>query len=121
MAFKARQVTTIYKICGRALWEAAQAAGQFAGTPVDTRDGFIHFSAAAQVAATAAAHFANATELMLIAVDADALGQALKWEPSRGGALFPHLYGHLPISAVVWARPLAEDGAGGHLIPELAP
>jgi uncharacterized protein (DUF952 family) len=114
-------VATIYKICGRALWQAAQAAGTFAGTPVDARDGFIHFSAAGQLAATAAKHFAGATDLVLIAVDADALGPALKWETSRGGELFPHLYGALSLAAVLWAQPLAEDVAGGHLIPEVAP
>ena len=114
-------MATIYKICGRALWDAAEAAGVFAGTQVDTNDGFIHFSAAGQVAETAVRHFAGATDLMLIAVEADALGAALKWEPSRGGALFPHLYNPLPLAAVLWVRPLAEDAKGGHVIPELAP
>ena len=115
-------MATIYKICGRALWDAAAAAEVFAGTAVDARDGFIHFSAASQVAQTAARHFGGATDLMLLAVDADALGPALKWETSRGGELFPHLYGPLPLAAVLWARPLAEDAAaGGAVIPELAP
>lgn len=120
-------MTTIYKICGQALWHAAGSAagseGVFRGTPADTRDGFIHFSTAAQLAATAAKHFAGATDLMLLAVDADALGPALRWEPSRGGDLFPHLYAALPLSAVRWARPLTDGGGadGRHVIPELEP
>jgi uncharacterized protein (DUF952 family) len=88
---------------------------------VDARDGFIHFSTAAQVAETAAKHFAGATDLMLVAVDADALGPALKWERSRGGALFPHLYAALPVSAVRWARPLPEEADGRRVIAGLEP
>ena len=114
-------VTTIYKICEQAAWRAAGLEGLFGGSPVDTRDGFIHFSTAAQVAETAAKHFAGATDLILVAVDAEALGPALKWEPSRGGALFPHLYAALPFSAVRWTRPLTYDVDGRHLIPELEP
>jgi len=111
----------IYKICQRALWHAAQQDGLLRGTPVDDRDGFIHFSTAAQLAETAAKHFAGATDLILIAVDGDVLGSALKWEPSRGGDLFPHLYAPLPRSAVRWARPLETAGDGRHVVPELEP
>ncbi len=113
-------MTTIYKICGEALWREAKAAGQFVGAPVDLRDGFIHFSTAAQLAGTAAKHFAGATNLLLLAVDGDALGAALKWEVSRGGELFPHLYAPLPLSAVRWVRPLADEVDGRRPLPELA-
>jgi uncharacterized protein (DUF952 family) len=83
------------------------------------RDGFIHFSTAAQVRDTAAKYFAGTGDLMLIAVDADALGGALKWEVSRGGDLFPHLYGALPLTAVIWAKPLATGADRRHVFPEL--
>jgi uncharacterized protein (DUF952 family) len=108
----------IYKICDRTGWEEAERSGVFGGAPVDVRDGFIHFSTAAQVHETAALHFAGGTDLMLIAVDAALLGDALKWEVSRGGALFPHLYGTLPSVAVLWAKPLALGGDGRHVFPE---
>jgi uncharacterized protein (DUF952 family) len=114
-------VTTIYKICERDLWRAAESGGSFLGTPVDAQDGFIHFSTAAQVAETASKHFALQTDLMLVAVDADVLGHSLKWEPSRGGALFPHLYGALPMTAVRWARPLPDEVGGRRDVPELEP
>jgi uncharacterized protein (DUF952 family) len=114
-------VTTIYKICDRATWLAAERDGLFRGAPVDARDGYIHFSTAAQVGETAARHFAGASDLVLVAVDADALGAAFAWEPSRGGDLFPHLYGALPLSAVLWTAPLARAPDGGHVFPELAP
>jgi uncharacterized protein (DUF952 family) len=113
--------TTIYKICANVLWDEAERAGVFRGAPVDARDGFIHFSSAAQVRETAATYFAGAKDLMLIAVDADALGDALKWEPSRGGDLFPHLYGELPLAAVLWARPLPLGIDQRHVFPELTP
>jgi uncharacterized protein (DUF952 family) len=112
-------VSTIYKICTEDVWRQAQAARRFSGTPVDVRDGFIHFSTAAQLAETAAKHFAGAPGLILVAVDADALGAELKWETSRGGDAFPHLYGPLPLAAVRWARPLADEIDGRRLIPEL--
>src|SRR5208282_5388386 len=104
-----------------ALWREAESGGYFSGAQIDRRDGFIHFSAASQVAETAAKHFAQQKNLLLIAVDADALGAALKWEVSRGGALFPHLYGALPLSAVRWARPLPDEVGGCRPIPELEP
>jgi uncharacterized protein (DUF952 family) len=110
---------TIYKICERALWEEAGRSGVFAGSGIDARDGFIHLSTAAQVRDTAAQHFAGATDLMLIAVDAEALAGALKWEASRGGDLFPHLYGALPLTAVIWAKPLPMGANGRHVFPEL--
>ena len=112
---------TIYKICAAALWRDAQAAGVFAGTPVDARDGFIHFSTAAQVAETAARHFQGAVDHVLVAIDAARLGQALTWETSRGGDLFPHLYGPLSVDAVLWAVPLPLGADGRHVFPELAP
>jgi uncharacterized protein (DUF952 family) len=117
---KAKGVTTIYKICERALWEAAEVDRQFAGSTADARDGFIHFSTGAQLAGTAAKHFAGLKDLILVAVDAGALGAALKWETSRGGELFPHLYAALPLSAVQWTRPLPDEIAGRRPLPELA-
>jgi uncharacterized protein (DUF952 family) len=120
-----RFVTTIYKICPRTAWRSAQKAGVYAGSEADTRDGFIHFSTAAQLAGTAAKHFARQSDLLVVAVDAEALGSALKWEPSRGGELFPHLYAALPLAAVRWTRPLPEEIDGERaikrLLPELAP
>jgi uncharacterized protein (DUF952 family) len=113
--------TTIYKICEGVLWREAARAGMLRGAPVDLRDGFIHFSTADQVRETAAKHFAGAADLMLVAVDARAVESALKWEVSRGGDLFPHLYGALPLSAVLWARPLPLDSDRRHVFPELAP
>jgi uncharacterized protein (DUF952 family) len=110
---------TIYKLCERELWDAAERSGVFAGAGIDVRDGFIHLSTAAQVRDTAAKHFGGAADLMLIAVDADALDGALKWEPSRGGDLFPHLYGVMPLTAVIWAKPLALDANRRHVFPEL--
>lgn len=113
--------TTIYKICDSALWREAERAGLFCGAPVDARDGFIHFSTAAQVRETAARHFAGAGDLMLVAVDAASLGDALKWEVSRGGDLFPHLYGTLPLTAVSWAKPLPLGLDRRHVFPGLPP
>jgi uncharacterized protein (DUF952 family) len=111
--------TTIYKICERASWETGERSGVLPGAEVDVRDGFIHLSTAAQVRDTAARHFAGIDDLMLIAVDADALGGALKWEISRGGDLFPHLYGALPLTAVIWAKPLAMGADRRHVFPGL--
>jgi uncharacterized protein (DUF952 family) len=114
-------VTTIYKICERAAWQEAESAGLYRGSAVDRQDGFIHFSTGAQVAETAAKHFAGQTDLILLAVDSSALGAALKWEPSRGGALFPHLYAALPVGAVRWVRPLPDELGGRREIAELEP
>ena len=112
-------MTTIYKVCEAAQWEEAKRAGAFAGSAVDFADGYIHFSTAQQVVATAARHFAGQRGLVLVAVQAEELGEALKWETSRGGALFPHLYGALPLSAVRWVKPLRLDDDGRHLFPPL--
>lgn len=109
---------TVYKICDAALWQAAERLGAFKGAPVDQADGFIHFSTAGQVTETAARHFAGQAGLLLVAADAAALGAALRYEPSRGGALFPHLYGTMPLSAVRWVKPLPL-GPQGHVFPEL--
>jgi uncharacterized protein (DUF952 family) len=113
--------TTIYKICSAELWREAERAGRFRGAPLDERDGFIHFSTAAQVAETADRHFAGATGQVLVAVDVESLGERLKWEPSRGGDLFPHLYGALSLEAVRWAVPLLLGPDGRHIFPELDP
>jgi uncharacterized protein (DUF952 family) len=107
----------IYKILRRPEWDAFRAAGQTAGAPVDLADGFIHFSTSAQVVETAARHFATETNLVLVAVDPRHLGAALKWEPSRGGQLFPHLYRALRLAEVVWDKSLPL-GATGHIFPE---
>ena len=109
----------IFKICSASEWAEAERAGQFAGSRVDARDGYIHFSTAGQVAETAARHFAGIDALAIVAVDADALGASLRWEPSRGGALFPHLYGPLPLTAVLWVKPLPLDATGRHILPAL--
>ncbi len=115
------RVTTIYKICERATWQEAQGAGIYRGSDADGRDGFIHFSTAAQLAETAAKHFAGQRDLMLIAVEGETLGAALKWEPSRGGDLVPHLYGALPLAAVRSAQPLPDELDGRRVLPELKP
>lgn len=108
----------IYKICSRAEWEAAVAVGEFRGSAADHRDGFIHFSAGHQVSETARKHFSVQNDLLLIGVRANAPGDALKWEPSRGGDLFPHLYGPLPTSAATEVRPLERDSAGQVLLQD---
>lgn len=106
----------IYKIFRQPEWDHLDTTGETRGAPVDLADGFIHFSAAAQVSETAARHFAGEADLVLAAVEADTLGDALKWEPSRGGALFPHLYRTLRRHEVAWAEPLPlKDGA--HVFP----
>ena len=110
----------IYKIFRREEYEALAADGRTTGAPVDLADGFIHFSALGQVAETAAKHFAGEDELLLLAVDADRLGDELKWEISRGGAEFPHLYRELTVSDVEWVRelPLVD---GRHKFGDLIP
>ncbi|GEP10647.1 DUF952 domain-containing protein [Methylobacterium gnaphalii] len=107
----------VYKICPRALWRQAEAEGRFTGAPVDHADGFIHFSTAAQAVETAARHFAGIEDLLLVAVDSEALGEALRFEPSRGGDLFPHLYGDLPLSAVRAVENLPLGADGRHVFP----
>ena len=101
----------IYKICSAAEWRDAEAAGAYRGSAVDHRDGFIHFSTAEQAGETAARYFAGQADLVLVAVDVAALGDVLRWEPSRGGALFPHLFAELPLAAVIGVPPLPQvDG-----------
>ncbi|MCG6122374.1 MAG: DUF952 domain-containing protein [Microvirga sp.] len=112
---------SIYKIAPAALWRAAENVGRFEGAPVDLADGFIHFSTAEQVRETAARHFRGQSDLVLVAVDPDALGEALLWEPSRGGALFPHLFGPLELAAVISVEPLPMNVDGTHSFPETIP
>lgn len=113
--------STIYKIVAEEAWREAERAGAFHGAAVDLSDGYIHFSTAGQARETAARHFAGQGGLVLVAVDAGRLGAALKYEPSRGGALFPHLYGPLDPAAVRWVKPLPVDGSGNHVFPVLEP
>jgi uncharacterized protein (DUF952 family) len=109
----------IYRIVTSEVWRRAEAAGSFDGTEHDLRDGFIHFSTADQVAQTAARHYAGQADLLLVGVNAEALGSALRWEPSRGGALFPHLYGALALGAVVSVVPFPLGLDGVHVLPAL--
>jgi uncharacterized protein (DUF952 family) len=112
---------SIYKIVAAALWREAERDGVFRGAPVDLADGFIHFSTAAQVEETAAKHFVGQRDLLLVRVDAERLGAKLKWEPSRGGALFPHLYGELPLSEIAELVALPLGPEGRHRFPPLRP
>lgn len=109
--------TFIYKIADAGAWGTARTAGQFVGSADDMRDGFIHFSTAAQAAETARRHFAGRDGLVIAAVTTERLGEALRWEPSRGGDLFPHLYAALDMSAVIWTRPLPLDANGMPVLP----
>jgi len=108
----------IYKICSAEEWNEAQTTGVYQGSAADTSDGFIHFSTGKQAVETARRHFAGQDGLVLVAINAQALGSALKWEPSRGGDLFPHLYGPLAVAAAHSVTPLPL-GADGHLFPEM--
>jgi uncharacterized protein (DUF952 family) len=108
----------IYKILRAPEWAELQARGESAGAPVDIADGLVHFSTAEQSAETAAKHFAGADGLVLLALETDALGDALKWEVSRGGALFPHLYAPLRLADVLWSKPLPLVD-GRHVFPDL--
>lgn len=108
----------IYKIATRELWREAEEKGVFDGAPIDHADGYIHFSTAEQAQETAAKHFRGQDDLLLIAIDADQLGEKLVYEPSRGGQLFPHLYAPLPLSAVRWVKPLPMNEDGSHTFPE---
>lgn len=110
----------IYKIFRPDEWARLQDDGETAGAPVDVADGFMHFSTAAQVRETAAKHFAGEDGLVLVAVDDKTLGTALKWEPSRGGALFPHLYRKLTTADVVAVYRIGTDGPR-HIFPESLP
>ena len=110
----------VFKICPEPAWRDAEKRGQFDGAPVDLADNFIHLSAPDQVAETAAKHFAGQEELLLIAFEAEALGAELKWEESRGGALFPHLYRPLDPAEALWAAPLPLGADGAHIFPAIA-
>jgi uncharacterized protein (DUF952 family) len=118
---QARRVVKIYKICSASAWREAERSGIYAGSADDARDGFIHFSTAAQVAETARKHFLGQRALFLIEVDADALGDALRWEHSRNDELFPHLFGELDLGAVRGVYELHARSDGTHEIPELKP
>lgn len=108
----------IYKICAESLWRRAERDGVFAGAAIDLADGYIHFSTGGQVRETAAKHFAGQDGLVLIAVDDACLGGALRYEPSRGGALFPHLYAPLDPACIRWVQPLPMQASGQHTLPE---
>ncbi len=110
-------MTKIYKICDESFWRAAESFGVFSGSADDLRDGFIHFSTAAQARETAAKHFAGRSGLLLIAFEAEALGPELRWEPSRGGALFPHLHRALNPEEALWSEPLPLGPDGAHVFP----
>lgn len=103
----------VFKILRASEWAALSGAGDTSGAPVDLADGFIHFSTASQLPETAARHFAGEDGLILLACDATDLGPALRWEPSRGGDLFPHLYRKLRLDDLRWHRPISR-GSQGH-------
>jgi uncharacterized protein (DUF952 family) len=107
----------VFKIVPADLWRTSEASGWFGGSTVDVRDGFIHLSTATQVRETAVRHFARMTDLLLVAVSVE--GLEIRWEPSRGGDLFPHLYGPLPLASVRWVRELPLDAQGLHVFPDL--
>jgi uncharacterized protein (DUF952 family) len=115
------QVRKIYKIASASAWREAERQGVYRGSADDIRDGFIHFSTAAQIAETVRKHFFGQAGLFLIEVDADALGDPLRWEPSRGGDLFPHLFDALDLGAVTNVFELQARSDGSHDVPELKP
>jgi uncharacterized protein (DUF952 family) len=120
MAVKLRRPMTdtlIYHVCRAEEWEAARLAGRYPGSSQDRADGFIHFSSGTQVSESVARHRAGQSGLVILEVDAPALGAALRWEASRGGALFPHLYGELPLTAVTRFAELALGADGRHVFP----
>lgn len=108
----------IFKITTRSAWDEAMSRGAFRGSDDDRRDGYIHFSAAHQLAGTAQKYFRNQEDLLLVAVAEEKLGKALKWEPARGADFFPHLYAPLPTAAALWTKPLALDDEGVPIIPK---
>jgi uncharacterized protein (DUF952 family) len=111
-------MTTVYKIVAADLWQAAQDSGVFTGAGIDLTDGFIHLSTGVQARRTAELYFAGQDDLVLVVADGTSLGEALKYEPSRDGDLFPHLYGALPLTAVRSVRPLPLGADGKHIFPE---
>jgi uncharacterized protein (DUF952 family) len=112
-------MTLIFHMARTAEWDAAQSAGSYQGAEEDRVDGFIHFSTATQIKESAAKHRTSEPNLILVACNSDTLGENLKWAEARGGALFPHLYGDIPLNAVVWAEPLPLDAGGIHIFPDL--
>ncbi|MEZ5775597.1 MAG: DUF952 domain-containing protein [Hyphomicrobiaceae bacterium] len=113
-------MTLIYKICAMTEWQKSIETGQYTGSPDDIRDGFIHLSTPDQLQGTADRHFSGKRDLVLVAVETERLGPALRFEPSRGGALFPHLYAPLPVAAAVAVTPLATDRDGRLVLPVLS-
>lgn len=107
----------VYKICHQDEWNAARDRHAYEGSAKDRADGFLHFSTEEQLAGTLARYYAGADDLVLVAVDGEALGPALKFEASTGGALYPHLHAPLPLAAVQWALPIARDQDGGFVLP----
>ena len=107
----------IFKIVHADEWHAARSASAYSGSAKDRQDGFLHFSTEAQLLSTLMRYYASADDLILVAVDETTLGAALKYEPSTGGALYPHLYGDLPVSGLQWARPIKRDRAGKFILP----
>lgn len=111
----------IFKICHKAEWTQAERDGLYAGSTKDQEDHFMHFSTAEQVRGTLERYYADANDLVLVAVTADTLGPALKYEPSRDGALFPHLYGTLPVTLANWVKPIRRAADGTFLLPKEIP
>lgn len=118
MTSPAERPIHIYKVASAELVREAQDRGVFTGMPVDAADGYIHFSTAEQLGETLRRHFAGQSGLVLFSVRLADLGQAVRWEPSRGGQLFPHLYGPLPMTAVVRSAPIAMDESGAVALPD---
>ena len=112
-------MTMIYHLAKQAAWAEAQRRGVYRGAPADRADGFLHFSTAAQIVDSAAIHRTGEADLMLVATQAAALADDLRWEASRSGKLFPHLYGDLPLDRVAWAKPLPLGPDGRHMFPPL--
>ena len=113
--------TIVYKILDAADWRSAAASGSYTGSADDARDGFVHLSTAGQLAGTAAKWFRGRADLVLVALDVGRLGAALRWEPSRGGALFPHLYGALDVAAAISVQPMTLDAEGIPVVPPEVP
>ena len=99
----------IYKVCSKTVWEEVRSLTSWAGSPHDLRDGFIHFSTEDQLAGTLQKHYSGQADLMLLSIESETLGDALKWEPSRGGDLFPHLYGPLSIASIISVEELKPE------------
>ncbi len=112
-------MSRVYKILTRAAWAEAEASGAFQGSPLDVKDGYIHLSTAAQAEETARLHFKGEGDLILAAFEAEAFGDKLKWEPSRGGQMFPHLYAPLPTASAVAIHGLPLDAEGVPIAPDL--